>query len=262
MNILTIGDIVGDSGMNMALKHVRRLIKEYEADFCIINGENACKNNGISREKAQMLFDVGADVITLGNHAFRQKEIIPLLEESESIIRPVNFPQGTLGKGYTVKTAAGKKIVVINALGRIYMDYTDCPFRAIDSVLQKTEADIIMVDFHAEATSEKQSLAWYLDGRVTAVFGTHTHVQTADERILLKGTGYISDIGMTGAYNSCLGVRREIVIDRFTKCIPQKFEFANGPAMLCGALFEINDENKLEKITRINIKPEQLYEKR
>lgn len=255
MNILVIGDIVGDSGVNMAINHVRRLKKEYEADFCIINGENACSNNGITKEKVQILFDCGADVLTLGNHTFRQKEIISVLEENSSVIRPINYPQGTPGSGFTVKTVKGKRIAVINALGRIYMDYFDCPFQAIDKLLESLEADIIMVDFHAEATSEKQALAWHLDGRISALFGTHTHVQTADARILLSGTGYITDIGMTGPYNSCLGVRRDIIIDRFMKCIPQRFEFANGPAQLCGAVFKINDDNKTESVTAINIRP-------
>lgn len=255
MNILVIGDIVGDSGVNMAINHVRRLKKEYGADFCIINGENACSNNGITKEKVQILFDSGADVITLGNHTFRQKEIISVLEEDDSVIRPINYPKGTPGKGYTIKEVKGKKIAVISALGRIYMDYCDCPFQKIDELLGKIDADIYMIDFHAEATSEKQSLAWFLDGRVTAVFGTHTHVQTADARVLLKGTGYISDIGMTGPYNSCLGVKKEIIIDRFTKCIPQRFEFADGPSQLNGALFKINEENKTEDIITINIRP-------
>ena len=255
MNILVIGDIVGDSGVNMAINHVRNLKKEYSADFCIINGENACSNNGITKEKVQILFDCGADVITLGNHTFRQKEIISVLEENDSVIRPINYPKGTVGKGFAIKEVKGKKIAVISALGRIYMDYYDCPFQKIDELLEKINADIYMVDFHAEATSEKQSLAWFLDGRVTAVYGTHTHVQTADARVLLKGTGYISDIGMTGPYNSCLGVKKEIIIDRFTKCIPQRFEFADGPSQLNGALFKINEENKTEDIIMINIRP-------
>lgn len=255
MNILVIGDIVGDSGVNMAINHVRNLKKEYGAQFCIINGENACSNNGLTKEKAQILFDSGADVITLGNHAFRQKEIIDILEENDSLIRPVNFPKGTPGKGYTIKSVGRKKIAVINALGRIYMDYYDCPFTKIDELLEEISADIIIVDFHAEATSEKQALAWHLDGRISALFGTHTHVQTADARVLLNGTGYISDIGMTGPYNSCLGVRREIIIDRFMKCIPQKFEFAKGEAQLNGAVFKINDNNKTEEVITINIRP-------
>lgn len=255
MNILVIGDIVGDSGVNMAINHVRSLKKEYGAHFCIINGENACSNNGLTREKAQILFDAGADVITLGNHAFRQKEIIDVLEENDSLIRPINFPKGTPGKGYTIKTVNNKKIAVINALGRIYMDYCDCPFTKIDELLEEIKADIIIVDFHAEATSEKQALSWHLDGRISALFGTHTHVQTADARVLLNGTGYISDVGMTGPYNSCLGVRREIIIDRFMKCIPQRFEFAKGEAQLNGALFKINEQNKTEEIITINIRP-------
>lgn len=255
MNILVVGDVVGASGVNMVINQVRRLKKEYDASFCIINGENASQNNGITPSDAQTLFDAGADVVTLGNHTFRHSEIEDMLEREESLIRPINYASDKAGKGYAVKKVGGKKIAVINALGDVYMDDMPSAFIAIDSALKEIDADIVVVDFHAEATSEKQALGYYLDGRVSAVFGTHTHVQTADARILQNGTGYITDVGMTGSYNSCLGVKKEIIVDRFTKKLPRKFEFADGEAMLNGAVFKINDENKTEEIITINIRP-------
>lgn len=255
MNILAIGDIVGDVGTEMFLSHIDTLKKDYAVDFCIVNGENACTNNGITRKKAEMLLSGGADVITLGNHTFRQKEASSLLVNNERVIRPINYPAGTPGNGVVTVTKNGKKIAVINAMGRIYMDYMDCPFRAIDKALEDISADYIFVDFHAEATSEKISMGWYLDGRVTAVFGTHTHVQTADGWVLPKGTGYITDLGMTGPVYSCLGVKKEITLDRFLTCIPQRFEFADGKAQLTGALFAVNDETKkTEKVEAICIR--------
>ncbi len=254
MNILAIGDIVGDGGTNMFLEQIDEIKRQYEIDFCIVNGENACSNNGITRRKAELLLEGGADVITLGNHTFRQKEAASLLVNHSRVIRPVNFPQGTPGKGVTVVEKCGKRIAVISAMGRIYMDYMDCPFRGIDRVLEQTKADLYFVDFHAEATSEKISMGWYLDGRVTAVFGTHTHVQTADGWVLPKGTGYITDIGMTGPLYSCLGVKKEITLERFLTCIPRRFEFADGKSQLCGAVFRVNDSGKTTEVETICIR--------
>ncbi|MBQ2696556.1 MAG: TIGR00282 family metallophosphoesterase [Clostridia bacterium] len=254
MNVLAIGDIVGDVGCEMFLEHIDGIKKQYEIDFCIVNGENACSNNGITRKKAELLLENGADVLTLGNHTFRQKDAVGLLAGNKRVVRPVNFPEGTVGNGYTVVEKNGKKIAVINALGRIYMDYMDCPFRGIDRVLEKLHADYIFVDFHAEATSEKISMGWYLDGRVTGVFGTHTHVQTADAWVLPKGTGYITDLGMTGPIYSCLGVKREITLERFISCIPRRFEFADGKAQLNGAVFTVGESGKTEKVEAICVK--------
>ena len=241
MNILAIGDIVGDAGTEMFLSSVDDLKRQYAVDFCIVNGENACTGNGISRKKAEQLLEGGADVLTMGNHTFRQKEAAGLLAHNERIIRPLNYPAGTPGRGASVFNAGGVRIGVVNLLGRIYMDYLDCPFQAIDKALENLKADLIFVDFHAEATSEKISMGWYLDGRVTAMFGTHTHVQTADAWVLPKGTGYITDLGMTGPVYSCLGVKKEITLERFKTCIPQRFEFADGKSKLCGALFRVDE---------------------
>lgn len=257
MNILVIGDVVGDSGTNMVLDHIEEVKQKYAVDFCVINGENACSNNGITRKKAEMLLNAGADVITLGNHAFRQKEAVHLVSNNHRVIRPINYPQGTPGSGMTVIEKNGKRIAVINALGRIYMDYMDCPFRSVEAAVKKSGADIILVDFHAEATSEKISMGWFLDGKVTAVFGTHTHVQTADAQVLPKGTGYITDVGMTGPFYSCLGVRKEITIQRFLSCLPQRFEFADGAAQLNGAVFRVDDAtNRTTEVETVRICPQ------
>lgn len=256
MNILAIGDIVGSTGTEMFLEKIDELKEKYSVDFCIVNGENASENNGITRRTAEKLLSGGADMITLGNHAFRQKDAYSLLHNEKRIIRPANFPEGTSGSGVFQTEKNGKTIAVINLLGRVYLDYMDCPFKAVDDILKKITADIIIVDFHAEATSEKISMGWYLDGRVSAVFGTHTHVITADEKIMPKGTGYITDIGMTGPYYSCLGVKKEITLARFKSCIPQRFEFADGAAQLNGVLFKTDEKtNKTTEIEKVIITP-------
>ncbi len=254
MNVLAIGDIVGDTGTDMFLEHIDGLKKQHNIDFCIVNAENASSNNGITRRKAELLLDSGADVLTLGNHTFRQKDAFSLLTNNPRVIRPANFPEGTVGKGVTVVEKNGKKIAVINLMGRIYMDYMDCPFKAVDKILKTVQADYYFVDFHAEATSEKISMGWHLDGRVTAVFGTHTHVQTADGWVLPKGTGYITDLGMTGPIYSCLGVKKEITLERFISCIPRRFEFADGKAQLCGAVFSVDDAGKTERVEAVCIR--------
>ncbi len=242
MNILAIGDIVGDSGTEAILEKLDAIKKKYSADVCIINAENACSANGITRKKAEALLDAGADVLTLGNHAFRQKDAVSLLAHNDRVIRPINYPPNTVGKGMTVIKKNNIKIAVLNALGRVYLENVDCPFRALKEALQEVDAHIKIVDFHAEATSEKRAMGFYLDGLASVVFGTHTHVQTADGQILPKGCGYITDIGMTGPYHSCLGVNKNIVIDRFVNCNQQRFEFADSPACICGAVFTV-DEN-------------------
>ena len=256
MNILAIGDVVGAVGTEFFLEKIPVLKEKYNVDLCVVNAENASDNNGISRRTAETLLSGGADVLTLGNHAFRQKDANSLLHNEKRIVRPANFPEGTSGSGVYQFEKNGKKIAVINLIGRVYLDYYDCPFTTIDRLLEKINADIIIVDFHAEATSEKITMGWYLDGRVSALYGTHTHVITADEKIMPKGTGYITDIGMTGPYYSCLGVKREIALKRFKSCIPQRFEFAEGKAQLNGAVFTIDEEtNKTTKIEKVILVP-------
>jgi len=243
MNILTIGDVVGDSGTDAVVEKLAAIKEKYAADFCIVNGENSCSANGISRRKAEMLLSCGADVITLGNHTFRQKDAFSLLAHNDRIIRPINYPPETVGKGFCVVEKNGVSFMVLNALGRIYLENVDCPFRALKQALSKTKADITVVDFHAEATSEKRAMGFYLDGTASVVFGTHTHVQTADLQVLPKGTGYITDIGMSGPHHSCLGVDKNIVIDRFVSCMPNRFALADSPARIDGAVFYVDEKS-------------------
>ena len=242
MRILTIGDVVGDSGTEAVCERLFEIKEKYAADFCIVNGENSCSANGISRRKAEMLLSAGADVLTLGNHTFRQKDAVPLLQHNHNIVRPINYPPETVGRGFCVVEKNGVTVCVLNALGRIYLENVDCPFRALNKALSEIKADIKIVDFHAEATSEKRAMGFYLDGKASVVFGTHTHVQTSDIQVLPKGTGYVTDIGMSGPHHSCLGVDKEIVIDRFVGCIPRRFELADSPARIDGAIFNV-DEN-------------------
>ncbi len=256
MKILIIGDIVGKNGVDFVRKHLNSLKKLNDIDFCIANGENAANGNGISREAANSLIHAGVDVITLGNHAFDKKEVSTLLAEGFPIVRPANYPEGTAGEGYIEVDAGNHTICVINALGRINLECLDCPFRSVDKILNKIKktSNIIVVDFHAEATSEKHAMGYYLDGRVSAVFGTHTHVQTADERILSSGTAYITDIGMTGPTDSVIGVKKEIIIQKFLTNIHQKFEMSENPIKLCGVIINADENTGLAtSIERISI---------
>ena len=244
MNILAIGDIFADCGVEHT-EFVLRSIKEREnIDFCIANGENA-SGVGISRKCYDRLTDAGVDFFTLGNHSFGKTDVIKLFENEPNIIRPANYPASVPGKGSAVVKHNGVKIGIINIMGRVDIDIAlDCPFKACDREIEKKKhaCDIILVDFHAEATSEKRAMFFYLDGRASALFGTHTHVQTADETVSGKGTGYITDLGMTGCIDSVLGVDKNIIINRFTTAVPQRFEYPNGRASLCGAVFTV-DEN-------------------
>ncbi|HQI16508.1 MAG TPA: TIGR00282 family metallophosphoesterase, partial [Bacillota bacterium] len=230
MNILFIGDVVGRPGRNYLCTNLKRLVEENNIDFVIINGENSAGGVGITRSTYDELLGMGADIITLGNHSWAKKEVLEFIEDAERLIRPANYPEGTPGKGFRIAEKAGKRIAVINLSGRVFMDCIDCPFKAADKILNelKNEADVIIVDFHAEATSEKLAMGWYLDGRVHAVLGTHTHVQTSDERILPGGTAYITDVGMTGPIDSILGVEKETVIRKFITGMPARFEIAGG----------------------------------
>ncbi|MGE4282213.1 MAG: TIGR00282 family metallophosphoesterase [Clostridia bacterium] len=257
MNVLAIGDIVGSPGCNLVIDFLHRIKKEFAVDLCIANGENSAAGNGITRFIADELFTAGVDVITLGNHVWNKKDIYRLFEEHASIIRPANYPPGTPGTGHMIVNVGKYKVGVINVSGRVYLENLDCPFRAVEDELKTISkvTNIIIVEFHAEATSEKVAMGWYLDGKVSAVYGTHTHIQTADERILPRGTGYITDIGMTGPYNSILGVKKEIIINRFITHLPEKFETADGPAHFNGILLEIDESTgKTKSINRLIIK--------
>lgn len=255
MNILAVGDVVGECGCNFLLRALPKIKKEYSIDFCIVNGENSAVGNGITQSSANHLFSVGADVITTGNHVFRRKEIFDYLDENESILRPVNLNWHEYGKGFVTVDMGKERVTVINLMGKAFFENIDDPFEAIDKVLEKVKDEKnIIVDLHAEATGEKRALGFYLDGRVSAVFGTHTHVQTADETILPAGTGYITDVGMTGAENSCLGVKSECVIEKLRTGENIKFEQADGKAVLGACVFTLAPDGKCEQVKRILVK--------
>mgnify|MGYP002543360757 CR=1 FL=1 len=255
MNILCIGDVVGRLGAEMVKSQLPYLKQDYNIQFVVANGENATTGNGINQQRLELLLDAGVDVVTMGNHTFSKKAILELFQQNYPIIRPANYPQGTPGNGWIVRTCQGRKIAVINLIGRTFMNPVDCPFQQMEHILQELEADIILVDFHAEATSEKAAMAWYLDGKVQLVFGTHTHVQTADEQILPAGTAFITDIGMTGPYHSILGVDKDIAIYRFTHVVPKRYELADSLPQLCGIVLEIDDDTHRAKgIKRLQIR--------
>ena len=251
MRLLFLGDVVGRSGRNVVCEALPGLIKRYNLDFVIINGENSAGGFGITEAILLDLLDAGADVVTLGNHAFDQKETLVYIERHERLIRPINYPQGTPGRGATlVKARNGADVLVINAMGRVFMTELDCPFRAVDNEISacrlKSEADVIFVDFHAEATSEKHAFGFFVDGRVSGVVGTHTHAPTSDHKILPAGTAYMTDAGMCGDYNSVLGMEAEEPLNRFlTKIAKSRFEPALGPATMSGFALEIDDTTGL-----------------
>ena len=255
MNILAIGDVVSTVGCEYLRKKLPSLKKMYGVDFCIVNGENSAAGNGITPQSADFLFDSGADLITTGNHVFRRREIYDRLDTDPNIIRPANYYAGNPGKGFAVCDMGSVKIGVINLAGNAFMEGAN-PFTAADGVLKKLdECRIVLCDFHAEATGEKRALGFYLDGRVSAVFGTHTHVQTADEQILPNGTGYITDLGMVGTINSVLGVTPEAVITKLKTGMPTRFDNNEGECMLNACLFEIDKHSgKTTAVQRINIR--------
>lgn len=247
MKILCIGDIVSSTGRGIVYEYLPRIKEEKGIDLVIANGENAAHGNGITSRTYNELTEAGISGITLGNHTWGSyKEAAALLEHKNNIIRPANYSGKCPGRGSMVLNAGDVRVGVINLIGRTFMNPSESPFFTADKEIaylrERRGADVILVDFHAEATSEKQAMGWYLDGKVSAVFGTHTHVQTADEMVLPKGSGYITDLGMTGPVYSVLGRERSSVVNRFLNDVPQKFEVATGRAQLCGAIFEI-DEN-------------------
>ena len=247
MRILLIGDVVGRPGLDALAAALPGLVIQYEPAFIIVNGENVAAGKGINTESARRMFDLGVDVITLGNHAWNRPEIISYMEREPRILRPANYPQGAPGQGHGVYTASnGAAIGVANVMGRALMDPIDDPFRAVDAIIddfRARNANVSCIDFHAEATSEKQAFGHYVDGRISVVAGTHTHVQTADERILENGTGYITDIGMTGPQNSVIGVDSRQVIERFLTLRPMRYEVADGPCMLNGVAVTLNRQS-------------------
>ena len=254
MNILAIGDIIGNTGINKVKQILPRLKEEYKIDFIIANGENSAEGMGITEKIYYDLLNMGVDVITMGNHTWGKRDIFKIIDK-ERLIRPANYSKDVLGKGYGIYYCNNKKIAVINLIGRVDMNVlSDSPFTCVDNIIKelKEQVDIIIVDFHAEATAEKIAMAYYLDGRVQILFGTHTHVQTSDETILEKGTAYITDIGMTGPKKSIIGMDIDSSLKRFLTSIPERYKIAEGHSTFNGVVFEINDEtNLIKNITRI-----------
>ena len=243
MKILMVGDIVGSPGRRVFRAVVKRLLREGEVNVVVANAENAAAGNGITQSLANELTGSGADVLTMGDHVWGQRELEGCINQMTNLIRPLNFPAGTPGQGsITVQSSFGP-LVVVNLQGRVFMNPIDCPFKAIDSLLNALPKNVpIVVDFHAEATSEKIAMGYHLDGRVAAVVGTHTHVQTSDASILPGGTAYMTDLGMTGPVHSVLGRKVDPVLKKLTTCMPARFEIAKGPALLEGAVIDIDRE--------------------
>ena len=245
VNILFIGDIIGKPGRQALSRELHRLVDRHTVDLVIVNGENAAGGFGLTTDVARELFDLGVQCITSGNHIWDKKEQVPAVLGDRRIVRPANYPDGVPGRGsMVVKTPGGVPIGVLNLEGRVFMKNLECPFRTADRELEqlKQEAAIVFVDFHAEATSEKSSLGWYLDGRVTAVVGTHTHVQTADERILTAGTAFITDAGMTGSFDSVIGIGKEEAIAKFLTQLPAKFEVPKRDIRLNGVVVTADEQ--------------------
>jgi len=240
--VLFLGDIVGRAGRHAVQQCLPFLKKEFAPDIVIANGENAAGGIGITAEIATQLMEYGIDVLTTGNHAWKEKAVYAYLDAEPRILRPANYPPGAPGRGWAIYPAGERPLAVVNLSGRVFMDLVDCPFRAIDAILEEVQrtTPLVLVDFHAEATSEAQAFGWYVDGRCSAVIGTHTHVQTADARILPKGTAYITDVGMCGALDSVIGMQVEQVVQKFRSQLPVKFEAARGRPAVQGVCIEID----------------------
>ena len=244
MKILVLGDVVGNHGASYLSEKLRAFKRQNDIDFTVVNGENSAKYNGIDAYSANLLLDAGADVITTGNHVYRIPAFNEYLDTTPFVLRPANYPDACAGKGYGIYDCGFKRILVINALGRINTEPANSPFDTIDAILEKEKGNyhIAILDLHAEATSEKAAVARYFDGRIQVVFGTHTHVQTNDARILPNGSGFITDLGMCGPVDSILGITPQIIIDRLRRQIPHRFEFASGEIVAHGAIFTLEND--------------------
>lgn len=259
MKILAIGDIVGRCGREYVYRNLFKIREKYDIDFVVANGENAAETNGINPDIANRLIERGVDIITMGNHTFSCKNGEIAMEENRRLVRPLNFPPELEGRGCAEADLGFATITVINLVGRVNMSPADCPFHAVDAALKNIDSDIIIVDMHAEATSERRAMGFFLDGRVQIVFGTHTHVQTADEQILPGGTGYISDLGMTGIKDSVIGTKKEVALDHFVKS-GKRVKFikeTEGDVRLSGCIFELDNKTKnVTGVMRVNIEGE------
>jgi metallophosphoesterase (TIGR00282 family) len=255
MRILFIGDIVGQPGRQMVARHLKALIADYRAEMVLANAENAAGGFGITASIGEELLSLGIDLLTSGNHIWDKKEAEGYLAKESRVLRPANYPEEAPGAGVHILRKNGRMLGVVNIQGRAFLPPIDCPFKAADRELAQVRqvTDTILVDFHAEATAEKQAFGWYVDGRVSAVVGTHTHVQTADEQILPGRTAYITDVGMTGPRNSVIGIKPEDAIQKFITQMPRKFTLAHGPAQLCAVVLDIADDGRARSITRLQI---------
>lgn len=245
MRILAVGDIVGENGLKKAKEVLPELKKQENIDFVIMNGENVADGMGITHKHYKQMIEIGVDVVTLGNHTWAKKDVFTFINEEERLIRPANYTEGVLGKGYVIVECKNKRIAVINLIGRTEMNVlSENPFVKVKHILEEIDkkADIIVVDFHAEASAEKIAMGYYLDGKANIVFGTHTHVQTADETILENGTGYITDIGMTGPVKSVIGMDTAASLKRFETSLPERYKLADGKCGFSGCIFEVDDE--------------------
>ena len=255
MKLLFVGDVVGRSGCELLGKQLYRIKQEHGIDITVVNGENSAQGNGITPASAQSLFSMGVDVITTGNHCFKRKEIMEEFDTSECLLRPANFPEGVEGHGVAVIDLCPYRVAVVNLIGTLYLEAVDNPFNVVDKLLEQIDTPNIIVDFHAEATSEKKAMGFYLQNRVTAVLGTHTHVQTADETILAGHTAYITDVGMTGPELSVLGVDKDIVITKFKKRVPVKFTESTAQGFINAVVVRFDEKSgKALEIKRLIIR--------
>jgi metallophosphoesterase (TIGR00282 family) len=255
VRLLFIGDVVGRPGLEYTAQVLRDLLPERAPDLVVANGENASGGRGLSPRAAERLYEAGVELLTLGNHTWDKRELIDYIDEDERIVRPANYPEGTPGRGYTLCRVNGVQVLLVNLMGRTFLSQLDCPFRTVDRILaDHPQVRHIIVDMHAETTSEKIAMGWHLDGRASAVVGTHTHVQTADERILPQGTAVITDVGMVGPRNGILGMDRHRVMRKMLTHMPEKFEVADGPCQFCAVQVDLDDNTgRATAIERIYI---------
>lgn len=257
IKVLCVGDVVGSVGCEFLRKKLAEFKRENNIDVCIVNGENSAVGNGMLPNSCNHIFTSGADLITGGNHSLKRREIFDYLDQNENVIRPANYGDGVWGKGYGIIDKGAYRVGVINLMGRVWLEGYDDPFNTAEKIIAelKKETKIIFVDFHAEATAEKKALGYFLDGKVSAVFGTHTHIQTSDAQIMAGGTGYITDLGMTGPEESVLGVKKEIIIEKFRKGFTTMFETADTPPFMQGCVFTVDrDSGKTVAVEAITVR--------
>ena len=259
MKLLMVGDVVGEPGRRVLSQHLEELVEEHNVEYTVVNVENLAGGVGITAPTCREVLDLGVHVMTSGNHIWDKREVLEYIPNEPRLLRPYNYPTGCPGSGVHLgATAQGVRVAVLNLQGRVFMPSIDCPFRAADRALAEIDdrADVILVDMHAEATSEKIAMGWHLDGRVAAVVGTHTHVPTADARVLPGGTAYITDLGMTGPYDSVIGVNKKSILRRFVDSMPTRFETATGDRRVCGAVIDVDPETRMARSIRRVQRPE------